>query len=175
MFEMFALLINLLILTNSDAMVTCYLFSFYVYVWSSPTQMITHHHLLHCIFKNMLTEFVARICCDYFPQDFSVGICRRNLPWLFAAKICRRILPWKFAAGICSGNVPQKFAVAICCGFFVFLSKSFFVYASKSCLYRSKPFWCLSKMFLFVRFSLLAVFLFVIAVVVMGHRKNGTV
>ena len=80
-----------------------------------------------------------------------------NLPWEFAVAICRRILPWEFAAGICRG-------------FFVFVSKTFFVYVSKSCLYGSKPFLHVSKTFLFVRFSLLTVFLFVIAVAVMGHR-----
>ena len=75
MFKMFALLINLLILTISDAMVTCYLFSFYLHVWSSPTQRITHHHLPHYIFENL-------------PQDFAVRLCRRNLPWKFAVAIC---------------------------------------------------------------------------------------
>ena len=93
-----------------------------------------------------------------------------NLPWEFAARICRGYLPREFAAGICRGNLPQEFAVAICRGFFVYVSEYFFVYVSKSCLYGSKPFLHVSETFLFVRFSLSIVFLFVIAVAVMGHR-----
>ena len=75
MFKMFALLIDLLILTISDAMVTCYLFSFDFHMWSSLTQRITHYHLLHYIFENL-------------PQDFAVRLCRRNLLWKFAVAIC---------------------------------------------------------------------------------------
>ena len=71
---------------------------------------------------------------------------------------------------VCRGNLPQEFAVAICSGLFVFVSKSFFVYVSKSCSYGSKSFLYVSQTFLFMRFSLLTVFLFVIAVAVMGHR-----
>ena len=73
----------------------------------------------------------------------------------------------EFAVGICRKNLPQEFAVGVWRGYlpFVFVSKSFSVYVSKSCLY-------VSKTFLFVRFSLLTVFLFVIAVAVMGHRRK---
>ena len=112
MFEMFALMINVLILTISDTMVTCYLFSFYLHVWSSLTQRITHHHLLHYIFKNLPWEFPARICRSYFPQEFAAGFCGGNLPQEFAVAICRRNLPWNFPPGICR-NLPCLFAVKI--------------------------------------------------------------
>ena len=124
----------------------CYMFSFNLHVWSSPTQRTTPHHLLLYIFE--------------------------NLPWLFAARICRKNLPQEFAVAICLENLPQEFAVAICPGIFVFVSKSSFVYVSKSCFYQSKPFLYVSKTFFFGRFSLLTVFLFVIAVAVMGHRTE---
>ena len=57
------------------------------------------------------------------------------------------ILPQEFVVGICCGNLPQKFAVAICRGFFVFVSESFFVNVSKSCLYGSKPFFICEQIF----------------------------
>ena len=69
---------------------------------------------------------------------------------------------------ICSENLSQEHAVAICRMFFVFVSKCFLVYVSKYCLYESKPFLYVSKTFLIVRFSTLTVFLFVIAMAVMG-------
>ena len=107
---------------------------------SSPTQKIAPQDLLYCIFENL-------------PWEFDVAICRRNLPWEFAAGICRGYLPWEFALG-----------------FFVYISESFFVYASKSCLYGDKPFLYVCKTCWFVRFSLLTVLLLVIVVAVMGHR-----
>ena len=78
----------------------------------------------------------------------------------------------EFAVAICRENMPQEFAEAICCGFFVFISKSSFVYVSKSCFYQSRAFLYVSKTFLFVKFSLLTVLLFVIAVAVMGHHNS---
>ena len=75
-----------------------------------------------------------------------VRICRRYLPWLFAVRICR--------------------------GFFVYISESFFVYVSKSCLYGGKSFLYVCKTFWFVRFSLLTLFLLVIVVAIMGHRRT---
>ena len=54
----------------------------------------------------------------------------------FAARICRGYLPREFAAGICRGYLP-----------FVFVSKSFSVYVSKSCLYESKPFFLCEQNF----------------------------
>ena len=89
-------------------------------------------------------EFAVVFCCENLPKEFTMGIRRRSLPWLFVAGICRV--------------------------FFVYVNKSFFVYFSKSCLYRSKPFLHGSKTFLFVRFSFLTAFLFVIVVAVMCHR-----
>ena len=97
MFEIFALLINLLILTISDAMVTCYLFSFYPHVRSSPTQRITPQHLLHSY---------SIICRGNLTQEFVVAICRENLSQEFAVEICRRNLPWEFAAEVCCGYLP---------------------------------------------------------------------
>ena len=97
--------------------------------------------MLHTIF----CIAYLRICPGYLPQEFAVAICRRNLPW--------------------------EFAVAICRGFFVYVSESFFVNVSKSCLYGSKPFLYVSKIFWFIRFSLSTVFLFVIAVAIMGYRS----
>ena len=54
----------------------CYLFSFYLPAWSSPTQRIALHHLLCCIFENLRWLFAARICCRYLPWEFTAGICR---------------------------------------------------------------------------------------------------
>ena len=127
MFEMFALLINLLILTISEAMVTYYLFFLHLHVWSSATQRITHQHLLYYIFENLSWEFAARNCRGYLPREFAVEICRRN---------CRGYLPQEFSVEISPNNFPWLFVV----GFFVFVSKSFFVYVRKSCLYESKTF-----------------------------------
>ena len=93
-------------------------------------------------------------------REFAVGICLRNLPWEFAARICRDYLSQEFAVAICRAYLPVAF-----------VSKSFFVYVHRSCLYENKPFLYVSKTFLFVIFSLLTVFLFVIAVAVMGHRN----
>ena len=88
-----------------NKLLLCYLFSFYLHVWSSP-----HRGLLHTIF--CITY--SRICHGNFLREFAVAICCRNLLW--------------------------EFVVVICLGFFVFVSKSFFVYLSKFCLYGSKPF-----------------------------------
>ena len=68
----------------------------------------------------------------YVLENFAMGICRENLPWLFAARICRGYLPREFAARR---------------GFFIFVSKSFFICVSKSCLYESKPFFICEKNF----------------------------
>ena len=87
-------------------------------------------------------EFALGICRDNLPQEFAVVICRENSP-----RICRGYLPWVF----------------------VYVSKSFFIYVSKFCLYGSKPFLYARKT-LFVRFFLLTQFLFVIVVAVMAHR-----
>ena len=123
--------------------------------------------------------FAVKICRGYLPQLFAVAICRGNLTWLFAVGICHGYLQWLFAVGICRSYLPWEFAVAICrenllglfaVGFFVYVSKSFLVCVSKSCLYGSKPFLDMSKSFLFVKCSLLMVFLFLIVVAVMGHR-----
>ena len=65
--------------------------------------------------------------------------------------------------------------MAICRGFFVLVSKSFCVYDSKSFLHGRKPFLYVSKTFLFARFSLLAVFLFVIIEAVIGHRAQSNI
>ena len=158
MFEMFALLIDLLILTISDAMITCYLFSFYLQMWSSPTQRIAPHHLLHYIFENLLWKFATGLCHGILLQDFVIAICCKNLQWKFAAGICcgnlGKNLPRLFAVRICCRNLPSKFAVATCCGVFSICKEILFLYKSKSCLYGNKSFLYLSRAFLFVRFSL---------------------
>ena len=127
--------------------VTCFLFIFTRE--ALPHRGITPHHLLHYIFQNLPWSFAAIIFRGYLPREFAAGICSGNLPQEFAAGICRENLPW----------------------IFLFVSKSFFVYVSKSFLYGSKPFLYVSKTFLFVRFSLLTVFLFVTVVAVTGHHN----
>ena len=110
-------------------------------------------------------------------EDYSTPSSALHI-WEFAARICRANLPQQFAVAICRENMPQEFAgyllrefaVAICRGIFVFVSKFFFVYVTKSCFYESKPFSYVSKTFLLLRFSLSAVFFFVVAVAVMDHR-----
>ena len=92
------------------------------------------------------------------PYIFVTVICRGNLTQLFAVAICRENLLWLFA---------------VCC--FVYVRKPFLCvsqslfFVGKSFLIESKPFLNLSKTFLFMRISLLKVFLFVIVVAVMGH------
>ena len=99
-------------------------------------------------------------------------ICRGNLPRKIAVAICRENLPWEFAAGIFRGNFSQQFFVAICRGFFVFVSKSFFVYGRKSCLYESKPFFICERNVFICEIFFITVFLFAIAVAVVGHRTK---
>ena len=114
----------------------------YYHIGKDPTQGIITHHLLRHIFE----KIAVRTCRGYLPE---------------------------FSAGICLGCSPKNFAVTICREFFVFVSKSFFVYVSKSCLYKSKHFlYFFAQTFLFVRFSLLTVFLFVSFVAVMSHRTH---
>ena len=134
----------------------CYLFSF-----SFSSHVKLSHIEVYCTPSSALHI-----------REFVVGICCESLPWLFAERICRNNLSWEFATRICHGYLPREFAVAICRGFFVFVSKSIFVYVRKSCLHGSKPFLYLSKFFLSVRFCLLTVFLFVIVVAVMGPRTS---
>ena len=112
MFEMFALLINLLVLPISDAMVTCYLLSFYLHVWSSPTQRI-----LQTIFY--ITYL--RICRGNLPQKFAMAICRENMPQGFAVAIWRGFFVF-----------ANKFI-------FVYVSKSC-LYGSKPFIYMRKTF-----------------------------------
>ena len=101
----------------------------------------TSHYLQYYLFENLPWEFDVRICRSYLPQEFIVRTCRGNLLWIFTVKICHGYLSWVFC--ICKQNL--------------------FLYVSKSCLYGTKP-------FLFVRFSLLTVFIYVIVVAIMGHH-----
>ena len=105
-------------------------------------------------------------------REFAVRIFRKNLPWLFEAGTCHGNLSQEFAVVICHENLPQDFAVAIFCVNlpFAFVSESSFLYVNKSCYMKGNLFCMWAKLFLFARFSLLTVFLFVIAVAVMGHR-----
>ena len=138
-----------------NKLLLCYLFLFII-----KCEALLTEELLS-IFENYILHILtySRTCRGNLPREFAMAICHENLSWKFAAGICRGYLPWEFAAGICRGFLP-----------FVFVSKSFFVYVSKCCLDESKPFLYVSKTLLFVRFSLLTVFLFVIAVAPMAHR-----
>ena len=100
MFEMFALLINFLILTLSDPMVTCNLFFF-----SSSRVKLSY------------TEDYVTPFSTLHIREFAVGICRENLPWLFAAGFCRGNLLLEFAVGICRENLPCEFDIEICRGY----------------------------------------------------------
>ena len=91
MFEMFPLLINLLILTLFWPNGYLLLVFFYLHVWR-----ITPRHFLHYIYEILPWEFAAGICRGYLPQEFAVEIWHRNLPWLFAVGICCGNLPWVF-------------------------------------------------------------------------------
>ena len=88
--------------------------------------------------------------------------------WHSFSYICNGYLPWLFAAGICRSYLPRVCFVYVSKPFFC-VSKSFF-FVSKSFWIESKPFLYVGKTFLFMSISLLTMFLFVIAVAVMGHR-----
>ena len=110
---------------------------------------------------------------------------RIYLQWLFALEICCGYLPWELATAVCRGDLSQLFAVAFCCGnlpqlfavgLFVYGNKPFFCmreflffFVNKLFLIERKPFLYESKTS-FMGISFLTVFLFVIAVAVMGHR-----
>ena len=72
---------------------------------------------------------------------------------------------------ICRENLLQEFAVAICRVFFCICKQIFFFVCKQILFIWKETFLYVSKTFLFVRFSLLTVFLFVIAVAVMGHHR----
>ena len=65
---------------------------------------------------------------------------------------------------ICRGNLPSEFAAGIWVG----ICRSYLPFVSANPFYL---FYMRGKLFLFVRFSLLTVFLFIIAVVITGHRS----
>ena len=81
-------------------------------------------------------------------------------------------LSWEFPKETSHGKLSQEFCIAIAtetfCGLFGYVSKSF-SYERKPCLSGSKPFLNMSKTFLYARFSLIIVFLFAIAMAVLGH------
>ena len=74
------------------------------------------------------------------------------------------------------GDLPQLFAVGICRRYVVYVSKPFFC-VCKSFFFVNKPFlnesnlFYVSKTILFMRIPLIRVFLFAIAVAVVGHRN----
>ena len=88
---------------------------------------------------------------ENLPQEFTVGICHKNLPRLFTARICHRTLPWLFAVSIC-----KQILFCICEQILFVLKKTIFI--------------CVQS-FSYL-FSLLTVFIVVIAVAVMGHRSS---
>ena len=51
-----------------NKLLLCYLFSFYLHVWSSPTHRITPHHLTW--------KFDVEICRENLPQEFAEAISR---------------------------------------------------------------------------------------------------
>ena len=85
-----------------NKLLLCYLFSFYLYAWSSSTERILH-----------TTVYIThlRICRGNLPREFCVAICGENLPWLFVARICCRNFLWKIGAGICCENLPWIFCI----------------------------------------------------------------
>ena len=85
-----------------------------------------------------------------FPVKICRGYLRSYLPWELAVAICRGNLPWLFAVGICRGYLPWEFAVAICRWIFLYVSKSFLVYVSKSCLYGWKQTFCRCEQIFFI-------------------------
>ena len=135
---------------------------------------------------NLRQLFAVWVCRSYLPlgfaaavyrgdllQLFAVEICRSYLPWLFAAAVCRSYLPWEFAVGICRSYLSWVFAVGL---FFVckqtfFLCERIFLLCKQTFFYWKRTFFIWEQnFFLFMRISFLTVFLFVIAVAVMGHR-----
>ena len=109
-------------------------------------------------FGFLLWEFAATICPGFLPWEFAVAFCCRNSPLLFAVRICRGCLPW--LCFVC---------VSIIITFII--SNLFSVWANP--FFVNKSFLIIeSKIFLFMRISLLTVFLFVIAVAVMGYRRD---
>ena len=111
----------------------------------------------------------SSVLLENFSWEFSAGICRGNLPLKFAGAACRENFPWQFAARICCGNLMQEFAGYLPCLFAVG-----FLCMWANLVYMETNFFILymSKIFLFVRFSLLTVAFSVIAVAVMGHRNK---
>ena len=129
--------------------------------------------------RNLSWLFAARVCCRILPQEFAVGIRCRNLPWLFAARLCCRNLPWEFAVGICHKNLLQKFAMGICHRNLPWLfavgcvcTRILFCICEQILFICKQTFFICEQIFLFVKFSFLTVFLFVIAVAVMGHHRK---
>ena len=99
--------------------------------------------------------FLMVICRSYFPG---------NLPQLFTVAICREYLP-----RVCFVYVSKPFYCVIKSFFFV--NNSLLIKTKKTFLLKPNLFSMWAKLFLFMRISLLTVFLFVIALAVVGHRN----
>ena len=103
LFEKFALLIDLLVLTISDAIIfwafLCYLFCFVssCLKLSYTENYSTSSSALH------IREFAVSICRENLAEEYTVAICNENLPQEFAVGICHRNLLWKFVAAVCRG------------------------------------------------------------------------
>ena len=121
----------------------------------------------------------------YLQWLFALEICRGYFQWELSAPIWRGYLQEMFAMTFCRGNLQQLFAVAICCAYlplvcFVYVNKPFFLCRGIFCLCKQsffnwkKIFFIWEQIFLteFMRTSFLTVFIFVIAVAVMGHRNT---
>ena len=115
-------------------------------------------------------KFAVEICCVNLHWLFAVVICREKLPQDFAV----RITPQKFAVAICCENLPQEFAVEICHGYlprvFRIFKQIVFCLCEQILFIWKLVFFICEQNFFICEIFLLTVFLFVIAVAVMGHR-----
>ena len=108
--------------------------------------------------------FLFIFMCEALPHR---GLLHTIFPSFTYSRICRGYLPREYTAGICRAYWPWVFCIC---------KQILFCICDKSCFHERKPFLYESKSFLFVRLSLLTVFLFVIPVAVMspGHSIYET-
>ena len=93
--------------------------------------------------------------------------------WHSFAYNCNGYFPCKYTVAICRWNLPQLFAVGLFCvckqNFFL-CEWNFFLCKQTFLNWKQTFFIWEQNFFSFMRISFLTVFLFVIAVAVMGHR-----
>ena len=134
-------------------------------------------------FKTCVWKYKSKKYCywhsftvaTHLPWLFAVAICRGNLPQLFVVGICCGYLPWEFVVAICCRNLLWLIAARICCAclqsVFCICKQILFGICKQILFIWKQTFFRWSKSFLFMKCSLLKVFLFVIVVAVMGHCK----